>query len=324
MSGDLPAVGERVSLRYRITGPGPGLTDAVGDVLAVDGSGLLVRTRRGEVRVERSAVVAWRRVPPPPGVPALHRRADAEELSRLAARGWPAVEEEALGDWRLRWADGWTRRANSVLATGGPGRSLAGALHQVRRWYRDRGRPALLQLSDGALAPVLEPELVAQGFTPAEETCFLTATAADVARDAPGLTRWSDHLEPEWLAAFARQRPVDTPAAATVLAGSGARFARIEQDGRIVAVGRLTTEPPWAGLTGLWVEPASRGRGLGTALTADLAVRAVELGCAALHLQVLPDNTPALALYRRLGFEEHHRYRYWSLDETAPTGGPRG
>jgi ribosomal protein S18 acetylase RimI-like enzyme len=35
-----------------------------------------------------------------------------------------------------------------------------------------------------------------------------------------------------------------------------------------------------------------------------------ERGATTAYLQVLGDNEPALALYERLGFVEHHRYRY--------------
>jgi ribosomal protein S18 acetylase RimI-like enzyme len=41
-----------------------------------------------------------------------------------------------------------------------------------------------------------------------------------------------------------------------------------------------------------------------------LAGWAAEQGATTAYLQVLGDNLPALALYERLGFLEHHRYRY--------------
>lgn len=57
----------------------------------------------------------------------------------------------------------------------------------------------------------------------------------------------------------------------------------------------------------LFVEPASRGRGLGLEAlkTADEYCR--ELGVNALHLEVERHRTPALELYRRFGFVDHER-----------------
>lgn len=52
----------------------------------------------------------------------------------------------------------------------------------------------------------------------------------------------------------------------------------------------------------LWVAPAARGRGVGTALVDAVATAAVEHGCSRLALQVQERNTGARRLYERLGF----------------------
>lgn len=44
----------------------PRHTDVLGEVLAVDDSGVLVRTRRGDVRVPAADIVLTKLVPPPP------------------------------------------------------------------------------------------------------------------------------------------------------------------------------------------------------------------------------------------------------------------
>ncbi len=61
------------------------------------------------------------------------------DLERRAALGWRAPEEERLGDWLLRAADGFTGRANSALANGDPGRPLDRA---ARTGYRRLYHPA--------------------------------------------------------------------------------------------------------------------------------------------------------------------------------------
>ncbi|WP_159619997.1 hypothetical protein [Ruania rhizosphaerae] len=56
--------GERVVVRFRL--PEGGLTDALGELLRVDDSGVEVETRRGPVAVPAEAIVLAKRVPPPP------------------------------------------------------------------------------------------------------------------------------------------------------------------------------------------------------------------------------------------------------------------
>src|ERR1700685_2022471 len=61
------------------------------------------------------------------------------DLERVAAAHWRGTEEQWLGEWLLRAADGFTGRANSALPLGDPGLPLDSALDAVVSWYRDRG-----------------------------------------------------------------------------------------------------------------------------------------------------------------------------------------
>ena len=57
-------VGERVVVRFRVAAGG--YSDALGELLRVDTSGLEVSTRRGPVSVPAADIVLGKRVPPPP------------------------------------------------------------------------------------------------------------------------------------------------------------------------------------------------------------------------------------------------------------------
>jgi ribosomal protein S18 acetylase RimI-like enzyme len=66
----------------------------------------------------------------------------------------------------------------------------------------------------------------------------------------------------------------------------------------------------WLCVTAVTVDERHRRRGLATAVMAGLAAWARERGAHSCVLQVAGANTPALTLYQRLGFTEHHRYHY--------------
>ncbi len=57
----------------------------------------------------------------------------------------------------------------------------------------------------------------------------------------------------------------------------------------------------------LFLEPTVRGRGLGTQVLALTELEARRLGLLRLYLEVEHGN-PAISLYRRAGFLDHHRY----------------
>jgi diamine N-acetyltransferase len=57
----------------------------------------------------------------------------------------------------------------------------------------------------------------------------------------------------------------------------------------------------------LFVRPSHRGSGIGTQALEFLARQAKRLGVTVVHLEVNHGN-PAVELYRRLGYEDHHRH----------------
>jgi ribosomal-protein-alanine N-acetyltransferase len=77
-----------------------------------------------------------------------------------------------------------------------------------------------------------------------------------------------------------------------------------EQDRVLVgyALGALGSERGW--ILGVAVEPSAQGAGIGRALTEALLERMDARGVTKISLTVHPNNAPALALYRALGFEQ--------------------
>ncbi|MFO0595409.1 MAG: GNAT family N-acetyltransferase [Myxococcaceae bacterium] len=70
-------------------------------------------------------------------------------------------------------------------------------------------------------------------------------------------------------------------------------------------------------LEDLYVEPASRGSGLGKALLVALSRLAVDRGCARFEWSVLDWNEPALAFYRSIGARPMNEWTVQRLDGDA-------
>jgi ribosomal protein S18 acetylase RimI-like enzyme len=71
-------------------------------------------------------------------------------------------------------------------------------------------------------------------------------------------------------------------------------------------------------VTAVTVDERHRRRGLATAVMAGLGTWARDRGASSCVLQVAGSNVPALSLYERLGFTEHHRYHYRLGPEPTP------
>ncbi|WP_225644062.1 GNAT family N-acetyltransferase [Streptomyces werraensis] len=328
-------VGKRVSVRSLIEhGPsGEKFSDTVGVLTSWDNGVLRITRKSGEsVRVAESTLVAGKVVPAAPA----RRRGPAasyEELARITARGWRPVESERLGEWELRAAAGFTRRANSVLPLGDPGLPLDDALTAVRRWYAARGLPAYVQTATGAegTQELLCAELERRGWVrevTAELWTGALAPVADLGDDTSGVLLSRD-ADGTWLARY-RRKGVGQ-AALRVLGGGAPRpgepsvwFATVTGDEGAeapAAIGRCVVDGRWAGFAAVEVDPARRREGLATAVMAALAARALEEGASAAWLQVETDNEGARALYGRLGFAPHHAYHHYRApEETASEG----
>ena len=304
-------MGRRVVVRHRV---GDKQTDAVGE-LSADGADLVVQTRRGPVRVARSAVTAMRAIPPAPA-----RRASLTAIARLeelCADAWPAFVDERLGAWRLRATGGFTARANSALAIGDPGLPTAAALAAVRTFADRHGITPRVQ------APVGSPwdkAVAAQGWVLDVGHAAGSVVSVQVA-DLDGLAvgHAADGAAVEvgpptdaWWRLVLGGPP--TPAQRHVLGGAGALTLTDGQG--VVGAGRVVVVADHLHVSVLTVDPALRRRGHGTALLAAAARWGRGHGARWGVLQVAVHNTAALALYARAGWTEHHRYRY-----LVPSGG---
>lgn len=248
------------------------------------------------------------------------------DLERMAAAHWRGTEEEWLGDWLLRAAEGFTGRANSALPLGDPGLPLDEALAAVASWYRARGLPPMIVVpaptEPGPTEPAphgnaLDEQLARRSWLtrPGPAFVMLAGLPLDAAPDRLGKSR-AVQADPEpddaWAARYHyRGQDYLPPIARKVLTSAEHQsFVSIRDGGEVLAIARLSVAGGWGGLTAVEVHPDHRRQGLGAAITAAACQEAARYGASRVFLQVETDNDPAQALYRRLGFRYSHRYHY--------------
>ena len=254
-----------------------------------------------------------------------------EKLELTCSKAWPPLAEDPLGEWRLRWADGFTGRANSALAVGDAGRPLAEALRAVCDFAHDRGILPMVQVVRDSPN---ERAITAAGWVPAtghgagHEVEVLTAPLVPAARfrgfrvaepparaegpdvtAVPGVTV-GDEPRPGWWGLTLRPGE-DTPAARQVLTGGKVGYGLAVVEGSVAGAVRAALVDDWLHVGRLAVHPAFRRRGLASALMGAVQTWGAEHGAHRTVLQVAEGNSGALALYAGLGYAPHHRYRYW-------------
>jgi ribosomal protein S18 acetylase RimI-like enzyme len=318
-------LGERWVVRYRL--PDGSATDVIGWIDVLDPTSVRLVTVDATQVIERSMIIAARRGPAAAG--GLDpRRISAHELQRHALPGWLAWHS-SLGEWTLRAGGGFTRRANSCHAVGDPGVPIEQAVEKIISFAFSNDIAPMAQVIDGSAE---ERALRRLGWTSSDQpTAVLVSRLADLLADrsvAHAVTI-SDALERDWELTYQQSRPNSADAAIVrmILEGNRPRaFAAVADQGRddrseLVAIARGHQHEDWLGLAAIWTRNDRRRRGVATAMTVALGHWAARQGARYAYMQVATGNAPAIAAYTKLGFVDHHAYRYLvpAFEGTRPT-----
>jgi ribosomal protein S18 acetylase RimI-like enzyme len=235
-------------------------------------------------------------------------------IEECALNAWPGLRQRELDGWLLRFADGFTRRANSVNPLH-PGRlDVAEKLARCEAAYRAQGLPVVFRITPLADPPGLDALLAARGYGREGETRVQLLDPLRGAASDPACTL-ADVLDERWLEPFAEldEAPLSQRAARRAILAAIAlphTGAVIQHGDRAACGGRAVLEDEHVGLFGIATDPAQRRRGHARRLARHLLAWGQALGARRAYLQVEADNAPALRLYESLGFREVYRYWY--------------
>jgi GNAT superfamily N-acetyltransferase len=235
-----------------------------------------------------------------------------QRLEEVAFRAWPALEEERYDGWILRFANGYSRRANSVNPLY-PGREDVGAkIERCERLYRDKNLKPVFRLTPLIYPANLEELLAGRGYESLSSTSVQLMDLSSYEPQVTEMVEQGPEVSADWLACLAQASgsPV-SQAHQQILAQIQPRrcFAVLRQQNRPVACGLGVLEEQHLGLFDIVTAPAERRKGFGRKLVNSILGWAKANGGQQAYLQVVAGNEPALKLYSQLGFKE--LYRYW-------------
>ena len=237
----------------------------------------------------------------------------AWRAERALQMAWPAVEEQACGDWLARFAPGVSRRSNSANPTRPDPGNIEADIAACEALYRARKAPAMFRLPT-IVAPAADARLARLNYAVEGESITLYAELEPAARDSS--VEINTQPLPAWLAAMAALQG-QTPEQAAIYArvvqslAIPAGFAGLREDGAWAALAYGAIHDGLLCCESVIVDRTRRGRGLARRMMTALLAWGAEHGARDVCLQVAADNAPGLALYRSLGLTtELYRYHY--------------
>lgn len=229
---------------------------------------------------------------------------------------WPALQTVLLDGWVLRFAGGYTKRANSINPTyPGDLSNLAAKVDACEAIYARRGLPSIVRLTSFGAPDGLDDLLAGRGYTLADRTLVLQRDLTAIPPSTGLAVDAHDTPLDEWLDRYVALSgsPLDkreTHAAMLRQIAGEPRFATLrDASGEAVACGLAVLEADLVGLFEIVTDRAHRNRGHGAALVTAMLAWAAAKGATTAYLQVVAANEPAIRLYRKLGFID--AYGYW-------------
>jgi N-acetylglutamate synthase len=242
----------------------------------------------------------------------------ALRIEEASLRAWPALSDSDFDGWRLRFAHGYTRRANSVTPIGPSRLAIEDKIATCERLYAERGLPPIFRLTPFA-PPDLDDVLARRGYRVGDRVQVLALPLRETVPLRPpraassGMVR-AHGIEP-WLDIFGTlggAPATNRPAHRAVLSAIPGvrRLLALWVDGRAVACGMGVLVDGLLGLFDLVTAADQRQQGHGSEILRRTLRWGTRSGADEAYLQVLDRNKAARRIYDRAGFQIVYEYHY--------------
>lgn len=245
----------------------------------------------------------------------IHTSAPIPAVEALSFRALPALETRHYDGWLLRFADGYTRRSNSVNPLFCSSLEIDKKIDYCEALFGERGLPTYFKLTEHVFPADLDAILQQRGYQKEAPTSVQLLELSGITPEVDERVKISHHLRDTWLGDFARlngvrrehRRILKKMLQITHVTKLGYAALTLRHKPACMGLGVLDGE--YLGLFDIVTDAKQRRKGYGRSLINSLLHWGKAHGARYAYLQVMLDNEPALKLYQTLGFQE--QYHYW-------------
>jgi GNAT superfamily N-acetyltransferase len=235
------------------------------------------------------------------------------QIEEAGMNAWPAHQQILYDGWLLRFADGYTKRANSVMPIYQSTLDINEKIIYCEDVYRQKDLPPVFRLTPLAQEN-LDLALEMCGYKKFHPTRVMISSLVDSKFTVSQKDRTRELPLEQWMGVFSEingSMVEKQPAHAQILRNilSPHFTAALEISGKWVACGLGVLERDWMGLFDIVTHPDYRQQGFATQLISRILEWAKSQGATKSYLQVMENNAPALKLYTKLDYVD--AYGYW-------------
>lgn len=245
-------------------------------------------------------------------------------LEELGSNGHVALDVMQYDGWILRFAHGYTGRANSVSPLYPSLKPLPEKVAYCEACYAKQGQAALFRITDADRE--LGAFLRQRGYRVVTPTDVMVLDLPETDPAADFRDCVFDAEPRAWLPAWFAFKQLEDPVKQDLFRRMLAKvrvdtlFCSVLRDGKPAALSAVAIDQGYALLQYVVVDPALRGQGLGEKACRAILEKARDHGAHHAFLQVVQENEIALNLYRKMGFEKAYEYIYLRQPDEKPAG----
>ena len=234
----------------------------------------------------------------------------ARRVEEASLNAWPALQQVVFDGWLLRFARGFTKRANSVVPLYAGSLAVEEKVRYCENLYAREQLKTIFRLTTLAPSDAIDAMLAHRGYEHLDPTRVM---AAELDYQTAGTGVQQLDID-DWLSVYRQLTGMPQDAARLhqlilKAIGSPSAFAVLHNQGQPVACGLAVLEHELVGLFDIVTANDHRRKGFGRRLVRDLMTWGATHGARHAYLQVIADNAPAGSLYKALGFKD--LYSYW-------------
>jgi GNAT superfamily N-acetyltransferase len=243
-------------------------------------------------------------------------------IEDASLNAWPALNVLHYDGWLLRFANGYSKRANSINVLYEGSLAIEEKIDFCESIYKRQKLETVFRLTPLATPSNLDHHLATRNYKLIDRTSvqLLDLTELEPASSKRAFILPGRGGIESWLRSFHQLNPVrkDAETHKQMLYRIVSKICPLVLmvGGEVVACGLGVLEGEYLGLFDIVTAKEQRRKGLGAEITRSLLAWGCDMGARYAYLQVMEENTPANRLYAGLGFQEIYRYWY-----RVPSGG---
>lgn len=244
-------------------------------------------------------------------------------IEELSLSHWPSLSTQLYDGWILRFANGYTKRSNSVspLYEGQPAASqslsLSEKITHCEHIYTRRRQPTIFKITSSLIHQELDEQLEERNYVKQDVTRVQTLELHNLKKPDILSVVKRPYVTSEWLAVFCKLHRIgyDDDQVGTMRNMlnhilSLSCFMTLCIGGEEVACGLGVIDRGYIGVYDIITGPEYRNQGYGEQLVLNLLHWGRENGAERSYLAVVAGNKPAVSLYSKIGYEDEYTYWY--------------